>query len=320
METLLAWAQERGYRVAWGPKQVADDARKAIRDRHAAGEFDEAVFQSEYADLAAEAELPGWATPLLVAVPRPAHSVRFERAEPDRPVVATLPPTYLHYTTVFEEVRRDLAGHGLPGFRVEHLGGPIKTMAAALGLVRYGRNNIAYADGLGTYIQLCPFVTDAPLAPRELPVGPSLLPECDDCNRCERACPTNAIVADRVLLHAERCLTLATESAGPWLDFAVGQRLTCLSGCLLCQRSCPVNPPLRVEDSGLAFSVEETQALLDHPDDLPESVAQGISVKLAWLEAPGLRGTLGRNLGALVAGRIPAPAAAVSGDERGTPG
>ena len=41
---------------------------------------------------------------------------------------------------------------------------PIKTVAAMLGLVRYGRNNIAYADGIGSYLQLCGYITDARLA------------------------------------------------------------------------------------------------------------------------------------------------------------
>ena len=67
---------------------------------------------------------------------------------------------------------------------------------------------------------------------------------------------------DRVLLHAERCLTYINENPGPWPTFVPTRAHHCLLGCLLCQRSCPANSKLPIESTGVAFSREETEALL----------------------------------------------------------
>ena len=62
---------------------------------------------------------------------------------------------------------------------------PLKPLAVRLGLVRYGRNNVTYAPGMGSYIQLLGYLTDAslPLPDGWRPQEPTLLPEC------ERAAP-----------------------------------------------------------------------------------------------------------------------------------
>ena len=296
-ETLLAWASNRGCRVAWGPRTLAAESKASLAALRP--ELDDGLFTAEFESLAAPEALPDWATVLMVALPRPAHRVSFDLVGGGS-LEAVIPPTYVHYQTTLEDLRQDLARSGLPGARVEHLHGPCKTLAARLGLVRYGRNNIAYAEGLGSYVQLGAFITDAPLPPAPPPGPPALLPECADCRRCLQACPTGAIAEDRILIAAHRCLTFASEYAGPWPDWVPAARHHCLVGCLACQRACPANPKLEVEDTGLRFSAEETQALLEQPEALPPSAVDGIRRKLAWLGQPGLQPALGRNLAALL--------------------
>ena len=302
-ETLLAWSKDRGFRVAWGPRSTALESKAGISSRGASGELDPDLFAAEFEPLVRPEELPEWATLVLVAMPRPAHRVEFE-IEGAEPLKALLPPTYLRYQATFEEVRQDLAKNGLPGARVEHLHGPCKAMAARLGLVRYGRNNITYAEGMGSYLQLCGFFTDASLPERPLPEGPSLLPECDGCRKCGKACPTGAIREDRILLGAQRCLTHVNEDAGDWPAWVPEGRHNSLVGCLVCQRVCPANPTLSVEETGLRFSARETAALIDPARPLPPSEEDGVRKKLAWLGQPGLHPILGRNLAALLRARV----------------
>ncbi len=240
---------------------------------------------------------------VVVAMPRPAHRVAFELA--NGRFEALLPPTYVRYRPTFEEVRQDLARNGLPGSRIEHLTGPLKATAASLGLVRYGWNNLTYSPGFGSYQQLCGYVTDV-----ELPVGngsrprePSLLSECEGCDRCRAACPTHAIEDSQVLIHAERCLTFANENPGPWPDWVPPRAHSCLLGCLACQRVCPANPKLPVIDSGLTFSREESDALLNDRRAKP-SEENGIRNKLAWIGQPHAEAIVGRNLRALVEKRL----------------
>ena len=301
IEALQRWAGERGYQVAWGPAEVVQEARAEIAGRHAAAEVDDGFYREELQSLAEGEALRDCETVVVVAMPRPAHLIGFEldggRLE------ALMPPTYLRYRQTFEDVRQDLESNGLAGARLEHLVWPLKSIAARLGLVRYGRNNIAYAGAFGSYMQLCGYLTDArlPLPQGWRPDEPELLPECDGCGACLAACPTGAIDDDRVLLHAERCLTHFNENAGEWPAGLPESSHHCLIGCLLCQRVCPANPDLPIERTGLRFSAADTRSLLGGWEPGSYRPETGIGHKLAWLGQPGLQPVIERNLRALLA-------------------
>lgn len=297
IETLHRWATERGYRVGHGAVEVLGQARAAVAACHERGEVDPAFWDEVRAALLGGEPAAGLGTIVVVAVPTPAYLVSFET--PEGHLDAVLPPTYARYRARFEDVRQDLAAHGLPGARVEHLDGPVKSVATRLGLVRYGRNNVTYADTLGSYIQLCGYLTDAELPAAPAAEAPRLLDTCAGCGICEAACPTGAIGADRVLLHAEQCLTHANESAGDWPGWVPDDAHTCLLGCLACQRPCPANPDLPVVESGVRFSAAETDALLRAAETPDRPRHSGIAKKLAWLGLPYEESTLGRNLRAL---------------------
>jgi epoxyqueuosine reductase len=304
MESRLRnWSEKRGYRIAWGPAEVVERARAAIVARRDGGELDEEFYQHHIDELLDADALDDCETVVVVAIPRPAHRVAFDIGATS--FDALLPPTYVHYRRTFEEVREDLAVNGLLGAKVERLVAPIKTVAAMLGLVRYGRNNITYVDGIGSYLQLCGYITDAKLAISEdAPArGPRLLPECDGCNICLAACPTNAIEEDRVLIRAERCITLANENPGQWPAFVPPRSHHCLLGCLRCQRSCPANPKLKITSSGVCFSADETAHLLHGVGPADDTTESGIRVRLTDLDQVDARPVLGRNLRALLDAR-----------------
>jgi epoxyqueuosine reductase len=314
---LREWAAQRHYGVAWGPLTVARDAGDEITRRWVDGQLDEAFYRCELAPLDS-GETPTRGSVLVVAKPCPASRVTFEL--PGGPLDALLPPTYFRYRATFEDVRQDLVAHALPGARVEHLAGPLKTIASRLGLVRYGRNNITYLAGAGSYIQLCGFVTDASLPSDAVSVrGPQLLDECEGCHQCQRACPTRAIDSDRLLLHAERCLTLLNERIDPWPDWVPTRAHRCLIGCLLCQRACPANPELPVEETGVRFTEGETRDLLNAAEEGAERDETGLRVKLAWLGRSDPESLLGRNLRALVEARGSAGSVAGRVGARPTP-
>lgn len=300
---LREWARERGWQVGWGPLAVVEEAARDVGTRElskaVAAYAAESISSEGSAGLAAR----GFASVVVVVVPRPAHSIVFEREE--GPIEGLFPPTYARYRDLFREVRADLEAAGLPGSRVETLHAPLKQVASRLGLVRYGRNNVTYAPGAGSWIQLLGYVTDARLLLPEgwEPSEPSLLDRCRTCRACLKSCPTGAIVDDRVLIHADRCLTFANELPGPWPSFVGARSHNALLGCLLCQRSCPENPPLRIEDAGVAFTREETAALFSEPEDRAGAAWRGVRARLGQLGQAHSEEVLGRNLRALVAAR-----------------
>jgi epoxyqueuosine reductase len=300
IEKLQKWAAQRGYRVVWGSGSVVANAQREIEARRSGSEIDEDFFNHELQSILAgrnEVSLP---TVIIVAKPRPAHSIRFDIK--GKSMDALLPPTYFRYRALFEDVRMDLAENGLPGVQIEHLAGPLKSIAGRLGLIQYGRNNISYAEEFGSYIQLCGYWTDAKLPEKKADEGvePSLLPQCENCSICRSICPTDAIMEERVLLRAERCLTFVNENPGDWPEWLSPQAHNCLLGCLECQRACPANPELPIENTGLVFSPAETRLLLSDKGAMDDRAETGIRLKLAWLGQPYAEPVFGRNLKALL--------------------
>jgi len=301
---LRQWAEERGYRIAWGDVGLLDEVRQEIENRREAGELDEELYRRQLAPRyrpRASAKPPRTGTMVMVAVPRPAHRLVFPL--PGGVLETVVPPSYLQTVEVHERVRRDLMRNCLEeGRRLVTLRAPLKAVAARLGLVAYGRNNITYVPGLGSYFQLVGLLTDAHWGPMPtpMPARPAMLSDCRDCDACRRACPTGAVSGDRFLLRAERCLTLYTEIPDPWPEWLDTKHHHCLVGCMTCQEVCPHNRGrLRWETVQAPFTAAETRDLLDGGDG--DNGAAGrmtpAEVGARWV-AVGLsyEDVLGRNL------------------------
>ena len=93
----------------------------------------------------------------------PAPQVRYTFEFDDHLHQVTLPPTYHHYRR-----NNDLAGSALAkliqplGYQIWKTCLPLKTLAVRSGLAKYGRNNISYVPGLGSFHQLAAFFSDLP--------------------------------------------------------------------------------------------------------------------------------------------------------------
>jgi epoxyqueuosine reductase len=264
-EIVQAWAKTRGYRAAVGGVSLLEDVSNALRRRRESGEI-EAGFYRENLDIFTYLEGVPLENPrsiILVAVPEPAYVLAFIIG--DNRVETILPPTYVRYRKTFAEVRDDLAkALSGSGFRVEILNAPLKALGNRLGLLSYGRNNVGYIDGLGSYFQLVGLVSDLPYDD-SVPPRPAetLLPRCRKCRICAAACPTGAIDRERILLHAEKCYTLFSESPRPIPESLKPPSPKCIIGCLRCQELCPENKGLlRHENAAVSFDAEEAEAFL----------------------------------------------------------
>ena len=218
---------------------------------------------------------------------------------------AILPPTYVGYSATSERVR---AGVGVllgeEGYKVETAELPLKTLAVCSGLAQYGKNNISYLPGLGSFFQLVGVLSDLP-CPEDAWERPRMMERCRSCEACLRACPTGAISQDRFLVHAERCITFHNERRGEfpaWLDPAWHN---CLFGCMRCQNVCPENKAVLawVEEKE-EFTEEETRLLIECAPigELPASTVE----KLCRLDMFDDLPILSRNLLVLLGGKRPA--------------
>jgi len=283
---LTEWARQRGYQVGYAGIDLLETVRNRIeiRQRHgdfAPGFFDENLTVFKYLE---DISVTQPRSLILVVVPRPAHILRFEL---DNEILETiLPPTYVNYRGLFENVRKDLEKTALGGVGiVATVQAPLKSLSVCLGLTSYGRNNIVYDSEFGSYFQLAGYVTDIPLGTTVEDIQPERkLPSCSSCRMCLKACPTGAIAEDRFLLHAEKCYTLHSESSRPISADMRPPSLRCLIGCLRCQQVCPANKGRLIKESaGVSFNREETSAMIEDGDFRNERLAESIQTKFDTL-------------------------------------
>jgi epoxyqueuosine reductase len=178
---------------------------------------------------------------------------------------------------------------------------PLKYLAGRSGLGRFGRNNLIFVDGMGSYNLLHAFVTDA--APAADPdVELELLGECRHCQQCDRICPTSCIRREDFVLDAGRCLTLFNENPGDFPNIILPSMHHALMGCLKCQTVCPENSRIPELTTTLAGVTEdETKAILKGTPS--EALLQALKKRLRLFPAvkPADFGpVLKRNLGALI--------------------
>jgi epoxyqueuosine reductase len=145
--------------------------------------------------------------------------------------------------------------------------GPVaeRDLASRSGLGWVGKSGMLIVPGIGNMVVLAEIVCNLPLRP-----GRPVPDECGDCRACVDACPTGAIVADRVV-DARKCLSYHTiENRGRiprrlWKK--MGSRVF---GCDACSAACPHSAYGPAGDPDLAPPGER-------PCDLKEI--------LAWTEA-----------------------------------
>ena len=117
---------------------------------------------------------------------------------------------------------------------------PFKRLAVKSGLALYGRNNICFVEGMGSFLTFTAYFSDIP-CDESTWYEVNQMNNCIKCTACLSNCPTGAISEDRFLINNERCLSYFNESPGKfpqWLPESVHH---CIYDCLLCQIICPEN-------------------------------------------------------------------------------
>jgi epoxyqueuosine reductase len=260
---LMAELGKHGFQSRMIAIDRLEDARKEIKDKHARGDFNEEFFREELENFRFKppASLGKAKTLILAAYPQPQVRLTFHWRGKPRPIF--IPPTYSHDS---DKVLKGLLRRLLKplGYRVAGAALPLKLLAVRSGLAAYGRNNISYLDGSGSFHRLAAFFTDYPARGAGSWEQPRMMDACRKCSACLRGCPTGAIDPDRFLLRAERCLTFLNERPEhfpSWVDPAWHHRLF---GCMRCQSVCPQNRRiLGWTEDGDHFSEKETKLLLE---------------------------------------------------------
>ena len=129
---------------------------------------------------------------------------------------------------------------GLKELGIRYKKGSVPDRAAAVraGAVRMGRNNFAYSQTGGSWVNIETWVIDAELEPDE----PT--PECpcpEGCTACQNACPTGALHGP-YQMKMSKCIPYLTYSAPEPFDEELWRKMQgWVYGCDMCQLACPMN-------------------------------------------------------------------------------
>jgi len=270
--------EERGYRGATLPIEHVAQLKHEMEGRLSRKEMDAALYEKygTYLKSDVAASLPGARSVGIIAAPQPQRKVTFHFNGQACSVI--IPPTYYadtddHIKSMLQNILSSKA------HQLHRAALPLKLLAVRSGLAEYGKNNIAYVEGLGSFVRLAAFLSDMPSDGTDW-LEPQAVKECDSCKACLKACPTGAIVPDRFLIHAERCITFHNEWSGDfpeWIDPACHNSLV---GCMKCQIVCPVNKPFaRWIEEGESFTESESELILNGVplDRLPPETAHKLN-------------------------------------------
>lgn len=136
-----------------------------------------------------------------------------------------------------------------------------KSYAQQAGLGWIGRNSLLIHPKYGSGLFLCEILINFPLEPDP----PFTMDGCQNCHRCLKACPTQAILPNRSI-DARRCLSYLTieNRAEIPQEFrqAMGNRVF---GCDQCQLACPYNkqPKTSTDSNNWQTTINPTPELAD---------------------------------------------------------
>jgi epoxyqueuosine reductase len=297
VDNLFVCLRERGFRARVVSVFHLHELQKEIESLRSHALLDSQFYQDRLVrfNFQIPKDLPKAQSLIVVVVPRPQTRAIFTWNGRRHPLI--LPPTYTAYDDTTKQVESLLAKIlGEKSYKSTGTALPLKLLAARSGLVQYGRNNICYASGLGSFFQLVAVYSDMPCKEDSWQEA-TMMKSCEECELCRRACPTGAIPSDRFLLRAERCITYHNEKKGnvsfpKWMEVSWHN---CIIGCMRCQRVCPQNKEvIQWTEEEEEFSEEETTLLLeDVPrDKLPPATLR----KLEHLSLVDYHDSLARNL------------------------
>lgn len=183
-------------------------------------------------------ELDGAKAILIIAIPIPVHRVGFTIDVKNIDVLIPSDYKQKEATKELSEYLKDTLN--MYGYKAIKAKLPLKLLAVRSGLAEYGRNNISYVEGMGSRLCLIAYYVDCQL-PEDNWREPVRMKQCNTCKACINNCPTNAILENKRVILAERCLVLYNEFEDDIPKWIKKEYHNAIIGCVKCEEKCPMN-------------------------------------------------------------------------------
>lgn len=294
---LLSSLKEYGYNSRVVKIYHMHELKDSIDKNYSKGLFNEEFYQERLTGFVFKPSinLSQARSIIIVAAFQPQFRIKINLNEESYSYI--IPPTYLYYSD--KQINKILTEILKPyGYYIERAILPVKLLAVHSGLCQYGKNNISYIPGMGSFFRLTAYYTDMPCL-EDIWDEIKVMEECTHCEYCLRSCPTGALSSERFLLYAERCISFHNERSIKFPQWIKHSWHNCLIGCLYCQRACPLNKKLlRQFEDKVEFSQVETLLLLKGVKLEKHSEETIIKLKeIDWLDDLDI---LARNLNVLI--------------------
>ncbi len=196
---------------------------------------------------------------IIVAIPQKISIVNFKIGKKKFDFI--IPPTYI-YKANQDRLYKILLNIFKDRKKINYAYLPKKLIAVKSGLAKYGRNNISYVEGMGSFNRLESYYIDFPLDIDDWDKK-SIMEECRNCSLCINACPNNCIRENKFVIKAEHCLTYFNENLNNFPDWVDIKSHNALVGCMVCQNVCPINRKYKNDKVEiLSFSEKESEAII----------------------------------------------------------
>jgi epoxyqueuosine reductase len=240
-EKLQKDLEQAGYPARIVSITHLEDLRKEIESLLDSGVVQKSLYQEElkYWKFDYSSECPDAQSLVIVAMPQPIVKMRLSWQRKQHEIIT--PPTYdfkKHHlvTDLIEKVLEP------EGYQLKRASVPQKLLAVHSGLSEYGRNNVSYIPGYGSYCRLMSFISDLPCTHDNWQPQPlKMMQACNNCQACIKNCPTKAINPERFIINIDRCLTYWNEYPDPIPEWIDKESHNALVGCMRCQEVCPQN-------------------------------------------------------------------------------
>lgn len=197
----------------------------------------------------------------ITATPSPVNIIKFEFDQSS--INVEVPPICCDRKNILNDIKtitKDLFPRY--GYMAMPVCLPKKMLAVHGGLGYYGRNNLVYVEGMGSYHRLTAFASDIPCDSVEWhPLR--RMDSCEKCSICIKNCPGEAIRENNEIINADRCLTNYNEHSDIFPDWIEKSWHHTLVGCMRCQSVCPKNKDKKdFKKYIVTFSSDETKLIL----------------------------------------------------------
>jgi len=237
---------------------------------------------------------------ITIAYPQKITEIVFSSV--NQKISTLIPPTYIYHTPEKDiSLAMKQAIKGSP-YKIKGAILPKKLTAALSGLGRYGKNNLIYVRGMGSFAYLSTYLTDIKAdvcADNPMPA----LESCQQCYSCIENCPSGCLSRQGFNFKPYRCLTYLNENEGMFPDWIDNKWHNAIVGCMKCQIVCPQNRDMvNHTEKGPEFRQHETEAIVKGSpfEQLPADTRQ----KLSLMCMDDYYDLLARNLKALINSQI----------------